>query len=40
VGSPAEVYRQELLEQVFDAPLEVTPAPEGRPRVIVRGRKT
>lgn len=40
VGSPAEVYGRELLEQVFEAPLEVQTGPEGRPRVVVRGRKT
>ena len=40
VGSPAEVYRQELLEQVFEAPLEVEISPAGRPRVIVQGKRT
>lgn len=38
VGSPAEVYKRELLEQVFDAPLEVNAAADGTPRVTVRGR--
>lgn len=37
VGTPAEVYNRELLEQVFDAPLDVEIGPEGRPRVHVRG---
>jgi iron complex transport system ATP-binding protein len=37
VGEPAAVYRRELLEQVFTAPLEVETGPSGRPRVIVRG---
>jgi iron complex transport system ATP-binding protein len=40
VGSPAEVYRRELLEQVFEAPLEVELTPAGRPRVNVRGKRT
>ncbi len=40
VGSPAEVYRQELLEQVFEAPLEVEISPAGRPRVIVQGKRS
>jgi iron complex transport system ATP-binding protein len=39
VGTPAEVYQRELLEQVFEAPLEVEIGPEGRPRVHVRGRR-
>lgn len=39
VGSPAEVYRQELLEQVFDAPLEVEPGPAGTPRVSIRSQR-
>ncbi len=38
VGTPAEVYRRELLEQVFKAPLEVEIGPAGRPRVIVQGK--
>lgn len=37
VGTPADVYRRELLEQVFAAPLEVETGPSGRPRVLVRG---
>ena len=40
VGSPAEVYRRELLEQVFEAPLEVELGPASRPRVIIRGKRT
>lgn len=39
VGTPAEVYQRELLEQVFEAPLEIETGPEGRPRVIVQGRR-
>jgi iron complex transport system ATP-binding protein len=40
VGPPAAVYRRELLEQVFEAPLEVEIGPAGRPRVDVRGERT
>jgi iron complex transport system ATP-binding protein len=36
VGSPVEVYQRDLLEQVFDAPLDVELRPNGRPRVTVR----
>ncbi|HEV2289284.1 MAG TPA: ABC transporter ATP-binding protein [Candidatus Acidoferrales bacterium] len=36
-GKPADVYRRELLEQVFETPLDVDRAPSGRPRVILRG---
>ena len=36
VGSPAEVYQRDLLEEVFDAPLDVEVRPNGRPRVILR----
>jgi iron complex transport system ATP-binding protein len=36
VGSPAEVYEREVLEEVFEATLEVEMRPSGRPRVIVR----
>lgn len=32
-GTPAEVYRRELLEEVFGAALEVETGPTGRPRV-------
>ena len=35
-GPPAEVYRREILEPVFDAPLDVEIAPSGRPRVMLR----
>jgi cobalamin transport system ATP-binding protein len=38
VGTPAEVYRRELLEQVFEAPLEVEIGSAGTPRVIVQGK--
>lgn len=37
VGTPAEVYERDLLEEVFDAPLEVEVRSNGRPRVILRG---
>jgi len=40
VGSPAEVYGRDLLEQVFEAPLEVELGPAGRPRVMIRGKRT
>jgi iron complex transport system ATP-binding protein len=39
VGPPAVVYQKELLEQVFDAPLDVELGPAGRPRVNVRARR-
>jgi iron complex transport system ATP-binding protein len=39
VGSPAAVYQQEILEQVFEAPLEVEIGPAGRPRVLIQGRR-
>ena len=39
VGPPAAVYQRELLEQVFEAPLEIETGPEGRPRVIIQGRR-
>ncbi len=39
VGPPAAVYQRELLEQVFEVPLEIVAGPTGRPRVIVRGRR-
>ncbi len=38
VGSPAQVYQRELLEQVFGATLEVEGGADGIPRVRVRGR--
>jgi iron complex transport system ATP-binding protein len=37
VGTPAEVYERGLLEEVFEAPLEVEMRPGGRPRVSLRG---
>jgi len=37
VGTPAEVCERELLEEVFEAPLEVGMRPGGRPRVAFRG---
>ena len=37
IGSPAEVYEPELLQQVFEAPLEVEVRESGRPRVILGG---
>ena len=37
VGTPSEVYEQPLLEEVFDASLEVEMRQNGRPRVILRG---
>jgi iron complex transport system ATP-binding protein len=39
VGPPAAVYQRELLEQVFDAPLDVEIGPAGRPRVNLRARR-
>ncbi len=35
VGSPASVYRKDLLEQVFQAPLSVEMTSTGRPRVTI-----
>ena len=37
IGEPAEVYQQEVLEEVFETPLEVELRFSGRPRVILRG---
>jgi iron complex transport system ATP-binding protein len=37
IGSPAEVYDLEALQQVFEAPLEVEMRSSGRPRVILGG---
>ena len=37
IGSPAEVYEREVLQQVFEAPLEVEVRDSGRPRVILGG---
>ncbi len=39
VGSPAAVYQRELLEQVFEAPLDVQAGPQGRPRVSLRAER-
>ena len=39
VGTPAAVYQKELLEQVFEAPLDVELGPAGRPRVNLRPRR-
>jgi len=39
VGVPAEVFQRELLEQVFEAPLEVDLGPSGRPRVSLRAQR-
>ena len=36
VGTPGEVYDRGLLEEVFEAPLEVEVRASGRPRVILR----
>ena len=35
VGPPGEVYQRELLEQVFETPLDVEMGSSGRPRVHV-----
>jgi len=37
VGTAAEVYQRELLEEVFQAPLDVEIRRNGRPRVLLRG---
>ena len=37
IGTPAEVYERDLLEEVFEAPLELEMRASGRPRVILRG---
>jgi iron complex transport system ATP-binding protein len=37
VGTPAEVYERALLEEVFEAPLQVEMRPNGRPRVVLQG---
>jgi len=36
VGTPADVYEQEMLGEVFEAPLDIEMRPNGRPRVILR----
>jgi len=38
VGTAAEVYQRELLEQVFGAAMDVEIGPAGRPRVSLRSR--
>jgi iron complex transport system ATP-binding protein len=38
-GTPAEVYQREVLEEVFDAPLDVELRPTGRPRVMLRATR-
>jgi ABC-type cobalamin/Fe3+-siderophores transport system ATPase subunit len=35
-GTPAEVYEREVLEEVFQAPLEIEMRAGGRPHVLVR----
>jgi iron complex transport system ATP-binding protein len=40
VGPPADVFQRELLEQVFEAPLDVELGPQGRPRVNLRARRS
>jgi iron complex transport system ATP-binding protein len=37
IGTPDEVYQPALLEEVFEAPLEVEMRNTGRPRVLLRG---
>ena len=39
VGPPAAVFQKELLEQVFEAPMDVDISSEGRPRVNLRARR-
>ncbi len=39
VGSPAAVLQKDLLEHVFEAPLEVETGPMGRPRITIRGQE-
>ena len=36
VGPPSEVYRQDLLEEIFNAPLDVVTSTTGRPHVLLR----
>jgi iron complex transport system ATP-binding protein len=40
VGPPAAVYERELLEHVFETPLDIDIGPEGRPRVQIQGRRS
>jgi cobalamin transport system ATP-binding protein len=37
MGAPAEVYQRDVLEEVFETPLEVEIRSSGRPRVILSG---
>jgi iron complex transport system ATP-binding protein len=39
VGEPAAVYEQKMLEQVFEAPIEIQIGASGRPRVLIQGRR-
>lgn len=39
IGTPEQVYQRDVLEEVFDAPLEVEMRNTGRPRVILRGSR-
>lgn len=39
VGPPGEVYERDLLQHVFEAPLDVDIRPNGRPRVTLRGNE-
>lgn len=36
VGPPSEVYRRDLLEEIFNAPLDVVTSATGRPHVLLR----
>jgi iron complex transport system ATP-binding protein len=35
-GTPREVYHRDILEEVFNAPLDVEIRPGGKPRVLLR----
>lgn len=37
MGTPAAVYERSLLEEVFEAPLDIEIRPNGRPHVILQG---
>jgi len=39
MGTPAEVYERDVLQQVFEAPLEVEIRGSGRPRVLLGGNR-
>jgi len=39
MGTPAEVYERDVLQQVFEAPLEVEIRNSGRPRVMLGGNR-